>query len=66
MHENLNPMNKIISVLSALLLSSAALLHAQDPDSLYNRIQEMNEIHDDSADTTMMLVRAIDTIDTQD
>ena len=59
-------MNKIISVLSALLLSSAALLHAQDPDSLYNRIQEMNEIHDDSADTTMMLVRAIDTIDTQD
>lgn len=66
LHENLNPMNKIISVLSALLLSSAALLHAQDPDSLYNRIQEMNEIHDDSADTTMMLVRAIDTIDTQD
>ncbi len=59
-------MNKIISVLSALLLSSAALLHAQDPDSLYNRMQEMNEIHDDSADTTMMLVRAIDTIDTQD
>lgn len=59
-------MNKIISVLSALLLSSAVFLHAQDPDSLYNRLQEMNEVHDDTADTTMMLVRALDTIDTQD
>lgn len=58
-------MKKAILTLSFLLAAALGLSHAQDPDSLYNQIREMNEEHDDT-DTTMMLVRAIDTINTND
>ncbi|MBR1538320.1 MAG: peptidoglycan DD-metalloendopeptidase family protein [Bacteroidales bacterium] len=58
-------MRRFFSALSILFLAAFGTAQAQDPDSLFTRVVEMNEIHDDS-DTTMMLVRPMDTIDTQD
>ena len=58
-------MRRILSALSVLLLAAIGTAYAQDPDSLYQRINEMNEINDE-ADSTLMLVHPMDTIDTQD
>ena len=57
-------MKKTILSLSVFLLAALGTALAQEPDSL-SVLREMNEIHDDS-DTTMMLVRPMDTIDTPD
>ena len=53
--------------LSLILLLSAALcqLFAQEPDSTYFQQLEMNEVNDE-ADSTLMLVRPMDTLDTPD
>ena len=56
-------MKKSIVSLLVLLLAACGVAFAQEPDSL--RVWEMNEDHDD-ADSTMMLVRAIDTLSTPD
>ena len=48
-----------------LLQSAFSLLYAQEPDTTYFQHPEMNEEVDES-DTTMMLVRPMDTLDTQD
>ena len=57
-------MKKAILSLSVFLLAALGTALAQEPDSL-SVLREMNEIYDDS-DTTMMLVRPMDTIDTPD
>ena len=57
-------MKKTILSLSVFLLAALGTALAQEPDSL-SVLREMNEIYDDS-DTTMMLVRPMDTIDTPD
>ncbi|MCR5710061.1 MAG: peptidoglycan DD-metalloendopeptidase family protein [Bacteroidales bacterium] len=55
------------TILSLLLFAIGACgaAFAQDPDSLNYFNPGLNEEHDDS-DTTMMLVRPMDTLDTQD
>ena len=57
-------MNKSIFSLAVLLLAFTGVARAQEPDSL-SYFREMNEVHDD-ADTSMMLVRPIDTVATED
>lgn len=58
-------MNKIFATFSFFLLAAFGTAFAQDPDSLSTRVNDLHEFHDDT-DTTMMLVRPMDTIDTQD
>lgn len=57
-------MKKTILSLSVFLLAALGTALAQEPDSL-SVLREMNEFPDES-DTTMMLVRPMDTIDTPD
>lgn len=57
-------MKKIIFSLLFLMQAALCPLWAQEPDSLLV-LPEMNEINDE-ADSSLMLVRAIDTIDTGD
>lgn len=59
-----HPMNKTILTI-LFLLAALVTAQAQEPDSLANPFREMNEINDES-DSTMMLVRPLDTLDTQD
>jgi len=58
-------MKKRILSLIVLLSGVCGAAYAQEPDSSYFSHPEFNEDHDD-ADTTMMLVRPMDTLDTQD
>ncbi len=54
-----------IFIISCLLMSFMGVARAQDPETLWNELQGMNEVNDES-DSTMMLVKAIDTIPTPD
>lgn len=58
-------MKRSILFLAALLFAAVSVSRAQEPDSTYFQYGEMNEVHDD-ADTALMLVRPLDTLDTQD
>ena len=58
-------MKRYLLVLSFLLTAALCPLLAQEPDSTYFGYGEMNEYHDDS-DSTLMLVRPMDTLDTPD
>ena len=58
-------MKHIIVSLLVLIVSAIGVAFAQEPDTLSVYPPELEEIHDDS-DTTMMLVRPIDTLDTDD
>ncbi len=58
-------MKKYFVSLFFCFIAFSGVAWAQEPDSMYLDLRELNEDHDD-ADSTMMLVRAIDTIPTPD